>query len=281
MGSDGFEGWDQVVTTLGLAQCVWQCCAESECICVKRDCLTSLLLGILPTLIFFQKHVQFATFSLLTLLQLRSIKKSVQFFHCVAHPKLPYFIGPDVTCRYTCYAPVSERNADKVKVKKVKAKKVAASKMTRTTDKWCTCLLDSFDWSCITIEYRRQDSACAGHKEGRCALGQEPKGRNGQAKAGREFKGETHGFLQFDLAQIPSSLSVAPRRHFFSLPVSVDQTRRFNSQTQPPRNGRSSQLIRMAMHRVQSSDKTQKGHELWGAIGCAWDLLDFTISQSW
>lgn len=34
-------------------------------------------------------------------------------------------------------------------------------------------------------------------------------------------------------------------------------------------NGRpSSQLIRMAMHRVQSSDKTQKGHELWGAIGC-------------
>lgn len=34
----------------------------------------------------------------------------------------------------------------------------------------------------------------------------------------------------------------------------------------------------MAMHRVQSSDKTQKGHELWGAIGCAWDLLDFTIS---
>ena len=38
MGSDGFEGWEQVVTTLGLAQCVWQCCAESECICVKRDC---------------------------------------------------------------------------------------------------------------------------------------------------------------------------------------------------------------------------------------------------
>ena len=38
MGSDGFEGWDQVITTLGLAQCVWQCCAESECIRVKRDC---------------------------------------------------------------------------------------------------------------------------------------------------------------------------------------------------------------------------------------------------
>ena len=29
--------WDQVLAILGLAQCGWQCCAESECICVKRD----------------------------------------------------------------------------------------------------------------------------------------------------------------------------------------------------------------------------------------------------
>ena len=101
------------------------------------------------------------------------------------------------------------------KVKKVKVKKVAASKMTRTTEKWYTYLLDSFDLSCITIEYNwRQDSACAG----RCTLGKEPKGRKfGQAKAGREFKRETHGFLEFDLAQIPCSLSVAPRRHFCEL----------------------------------------------------------------
>ena len=27
--------WDQVLTILGLVQCCWQCCAESECICVK------------------------------------------------------------------------------------------------------------------------------------------------------------------------------------------------------------------------------------------------------
>ena len=30
--------WDQVLAILGLAQCGWQCCAESECICVKRNC---------------------------------------------------------------------------------------------------------------------------------------------------------------------------------------------------------------------------------------------------
>ena len=54
--SDGFEGFgfrwgsegsgtkscrrhgDQVLAILGLAQCGWQCCAGSECICVKRNC---------------------------------------------------------------------------------------------------------------------------------------------------------------------------------------------------------------------------------------------------
>ena len=30
--------WDQVLAILGLAQWGWQCCAESECICVKRNC---------------------------------------------------------------------------------------------------------------------------------------------------------------------------------------------------------------------------------------------------
>ena len=30
--------WDQVLAIWGLAQWGWQCCAESECICVKRNC---------------------------------------------------------------------------------------------------------------------------------------------------------------------------------------------------------------------------------------------------
>ena len=58
MGSDGFEGfgfrWGSEGSGtksyrrhvgpsschLGLAQCGWQCCSESECICVKRNLLT-------------------------------------------------------------------------------------------------------------------------------------------------------------------------------------------------------------------------------------------------
>jgi len=72
-------------------------------------------------------------------------------------------------------------------------------------------------------------------------LAKNPKAEMGKPKPAESSKGKPMGFSNLTLRRF--------RAHF-------------------QWNGRSSQLIRMAMHRVQSSDKTQKGHELWGAIGC-------------
>eukprot|EP00434_Breviolum_minutum_P029791 symbB.v1.2.026340.t1/scaffold2624.1/size74584/2 len=72
-------------------------------------------------------------------------------------------------------------------------------------------------------------------------LAKNPKAEVGKPKPAESSKGKPMGFSNLTLRRF--------RAHF-------------------QWNGRSSQLIRMAMHRVQSSDKTQKGHELWGAIGC-------------
>jgi len=72
-------------------------------------------------------------------------------------------------------------------------------------------------------------------------LAKNPKAKMGKPKPAESSKGKPMGFSNLTLRRF--------RAHF-------------------QWNGRSSQLIKMAMHRVQSSDKTQKGHELWGAIGC-------------
>ena len=186
---------------------------RSSFVLIKEDPSYWVAIGILSTenrspfnsmilFFFFQTHVQFATFSLLTLLQLRSIKKSVQFFHCVAHPKLPYFIGPDVTCRYTCYAPVSERNVDKVKVKKVKAKKVAASKMTRTTDKPISGALVYMTPSigvASPLNTGARTQRAQATKKVAAHLAKNPKAEVGKPKPAESSKGKPMGFSNLTL----------------------------------------------------------------------------------